>query len=149
MYSKCHRKCQLKSHPNSWFSAVYTVATAHRNHFFCLYQHINLTNLKNLIKASNCRERVLEAAKLAYAKKCLHMLSLPRNMALGSFGKLLMVFLTQVDTGKSAILSIIFHGPEVLSSASDKQTCLLKTFLKTLILMTQVSFYLLSLLELV
>ena len=33
----------------------------------------------------------------------------------------------------------------MLSSASDKETCILKTFLRTLILMTQVSFYLLFL----
>ena len=33
----------------------------------------------------------------------------------------------------------------MLSSASDKETCIQKTFLRTLILMTQVSFYLLFL----
>ena len=33
----------------------------------------------------------------------------------------------------------------MLSSASDKETCILKTFLRTLILMTQISFYLLFL----
>ena len=39
----------------------------------------------------------------------------------------------------------LFNSLEMLSSASDKETCILKTFLRTLILMTQVSFYLLFL----
>ena len=51
------------------------------------------------------------------------------------------------DKGKSALTSLI-NGPEVLSSAFDKEHCLLKTLLKTLILITQVSLYLLSLLQL-
>ena len=41
--------------------------------------------------------------------------SLARNLALGAFGKLLIVF----STGKSAI-TLLFNSPEVLSSASDK-----------------------------
>ena len=43
----------------------------------------------------------------------------------------------------------LFNGPEVLSSASDKEKLFAETFLETLILMTQVSLYLLSLLELI
>ena len=39
--------------------------------------------------------------------------------------------------------------PEVLSSASDNQNRLLKTFLRTIVFMTQVSLYLFSLLELI
>ena len=53
-----------------------------------------------------------------------------------------------LNKGKSAIPAL-FSGPEVLSSACDKQNCLLKTFLRTLFLMTQVSPYLFSLLELI
>ena len=52
-----------------------------------------------------------------------------------------------LSKGKSAILPL-FNGPEGLSSALDK-TKLLKTFLRTLILMTQISHYLFSLLELI
>ena len=48
--------------------------------------------------------------------------SLPRNLVLVTFGKLLIVF-SKKD--KSAI-SPLFNGPEVLSSASDK----LKLFAK-------------------
>ena len=53
-----------------------------------------------------------------------------------------------LNKGKSAILPL-FKGPEVLSSASDKAKCFAETFLRTLILMTQVSLYLFSLLELI
>ena len=52
-----------------------------------------------------------------------------------------------LNKGKSAIPPL-FNGLEVLSSASDKAK-LLKTLLRTLILMTLVSLYLFSLLELI
>ena len=66
--------------------------------------------------------------------------SLPRNLALGTFGKLLIVF--------SAKVNLLY----LLSSTARrccllhliKQNYLLKTFLRTLILMTQVSLYLFS-----
>ena len=57
---------------------------------------------------------------------------LPRNLALGTFGELLV--------GKSAV-SPLFKSPEVLSSASDKTRLFPKSFL---ILMTWVSVYLFS-----
>ena len=46
-----------------------------------------------------------------------------------------------LNKGKSAIPPL-FNGPEVLSSGSDKAKLFAKTFLRTLILMTQVSLYL-------
>ena len=52
-----------------------------------------------------------------------------------------------LNKAKSAIPPL-FNGLEVFSSASDKTSCLLKTFLGSLILMTQVSLYLFFLLEL-
>ena len=81
----------------------------------------------------------------------LHMLIkrkiplLPRNLALGTFGELLMVFPTKVNllylrystAQRCCLLHLV------------KQNCFLKTFLRTLILMTQVSLYLFSLLELI
>ena len=77
----------------------------------------------------------------------LHMLtkekgpSLLRNLALGSFGKLLIVlssaqYLIYSKTQRCCPLHVI------------KQNCLLKTFLRTLILMTQVSLHPFSLLRL-
>ena len=70
--------------------------------------------------------------------------SVPRNLALGTFGELLIVFSTKVNlpyllysmARRCCLLNLI------------RQNCLLKTFLITLILMTQVSPYLFSLLEL-
>ena len=67
--------------------------------------------------------------------------SFPRNLALGTFGELPIVFSTKVNllyllysmAGRCCLLHL------------KKQSYLLKTFLRTLILMTQVSFYLLSL----
>ena len=60
-------------------------------------------------------------------------LSLPRILALGTFGELLIVFSTNVD-----LLYLL-----LLSSASDKPNFVsLKTFLETLILMTQAFLYL-------
>ena len=52
-----------------------------------------------------------------------------------------------LSKGKSAMPSL-FNDLEVLSSASGKAK-LLKTFIRTLILMTEVSLYLFSLLELI
>ena len=81
----------------------------------------------------------------------LHMLIkqksrlLPRSLALVIFGELLIVFSTKVNlqyllystARRCCLLHLI------------KQNCLLKTFLRTLILMTQVSLYLFCLLELI
>ena len=54
-----------------------------------------------------------------------------------------------INKGKSPIRPL-FSNSEGLSSPSDKgQSCLLKSFLRTLTLMDQVSLYLLSLLELI
>ena len=41
-----HRKYQVKLHSSPWFSAPCTAAIVRRNHFFCLYQRINLLILK-------------------------------------------------------------------------------------------------------
>ena len=71
--------------------------------------------------------------------------SLPRNLAVRTFVELLNSVLNK---GKSA-MRLLFNGPEVLSFASDKAKLLAKTFLRALILMTQVSLYLPSLAELI
>ena len=70
--------------------------------------------------------------------------SLPRNVALGTFGELLTLFSTKLN-----LLFLLYSTDRrCFSSASDKAR-LLKTFLITLILLTLVSLYLLSLLELI
>ena len=117
-----HRKYQVKPHSSPLFSAACAAAIVHRNHFFCLYQKDKSSDSKvKFRQASNPCKRVLDFWQIA-------------NSVL--------------NKGKSAIPPL-FNGPEVLSSASIKQNCLLKTFLNTLILMIQISLYLLSLLELI
>ena len=135
-----HRKYQVKPHSSPWFSAACAAAIAHRNHFVRLYQKNKSAESKvKFRQASNYCKRVLKLSNL-------HMLlkqkspSLPRNLALGTFGKLLIVF--------SAKVNLLY----LLSSTARrccllhliKQNYLLKTFLRTLILMTQVSLYLFS-----
>ena len=53
-----------------------------------------------------------------------------------------------LNIGKSSIPPL-FNDPEVFSYASDKSKLIAKNFLRTLILMTQISFYLFSLPELI
>ena len=73
----------------------------------------------------------------------LHMLikhkstSLPRNLALETFGKLLIAFWTKV-----CLLHLLYQTTQQCCLLHlIKQNCFLKTFLRTLILMTQISFY--------
>ena len=82
-------------------------------------------------------KRVFEAAKLAYAAKTKESITYQK---LGShdFGEMPIVLSTKVNLLPA--IPPLLNGPEVLSSASDKAK-LLKTFLRTLILMTQVSLY--------
>ena len=63
-------KYQVKPHSSPWFSAACAAAIVHRTHFFQLHQREKSSdsNIK-LRQASNCYNRVLEAAKLAYANK--------------------------------------------------------------------------------
>ena len=140
-----HCKYQVKPHSPLWFSAACAAAIVHRNHFFCLYQQNKSSESKvKFSQASNPCKRLLEAAKLANATKTRQSIT---SQKLGScdFWRIANSVLKK---GKLAIPPV-FNGAEVLSSASGKQNCLLKTFLRTLILMTQVSLNLFSLLELI
>ena len=113
--------------------------------FFCLYQKDKSSDSKvKFRQASNCYKKVLEAAKLAYANKTKESIT-SQKLALITFGELLIVFSTKINllylyylTAQSCYLLHLI-----------KQNCFLKTFLRTLILMTQVSLYLFSLLELI
>ena len=140
-----HRKYQVKPHSSPWFSAACAAAIVHRNHFFRLYQQNKSSESKvKFRQASSHCKRVLEAAKLAYAIKQKSP-SLPRNLALGTFGKLLIVFLTKVN-----LLYLLYSTDwKFCLLHLIKQNYLLKTFPRTQILMTLVSLYLFSLLELI
>ena len=104
----------------------------------------------NLLSLKLSSGRLVIIAKEFLNLPNLHMqmkqrsLSLPTNLTLGTFGELPIVFSTKVNllyllysmSWRCCLLHLI------------KQHCLLKTFLRTLILMTQVSLNLVSLLEL-
>ena len=141
-----HHKYQAKPHSSPWFSAACAAAIAHRNPFFHLYQQNKPSQSKlKFRQASNHCKRVLEAAKLACANKTKEYIT---SEKLGSWD-FWQISNKVLSKGKSAMPSL-FNAPEVLSSTYlIKQNCLLKTFLRTPILMTQVSLYMFSLLELI
>ena len=140
-----HRKYQTRLHSSQWLSAACAAAIVHRNHFSCLYQKDKSSNSKVKFSHTNNRcESVLEVTKLAYANKTKASIT-SQKLALGTSGELKIVFSAKVNllyilyltTRRYCLLHLI------------KQNCLLKTFLRTLILMAQVSLYLFSLLELI
>ena len=107
-------KYQVKPHSSSWFSVACADGIVPRNHFFRLYQQSKSSKSKvNFRQASNCYKSVFETAKLAYASKQKSP-SLPRNLALRTFGELLIVFSTKVNqlyllysTAQSCFLHLI------------------------------------------
>ena len=135
-----HCKYQVKPHSSRWFSAVCAAAILRRNQFYCLYQQNKSSESKvKFRQAINRCKRVLEAAKLAYATKTKASIT---SQKLGS-QDFWQIANSVLNNRKSAIPPL-FNGPEVLSSVSDKAT-----FLRTLMLMTLVSLYPFSLLELI
>ena len=137
-----HRKYQVKPHSSPWFSAACAAAIVHRNHFFRLYQQN---------KSSESKDRLVIVAKGFLKLSNLHMLlkqkspSLPRNLALGTFGELLIVFSTKVN-----LLYLLYSTDRRCCLLHlIKQNYLLKTFPRTQILMTLASLYLFSLPELI
>ena len=143
-----HRKYQIKAHLSLWFSVAFAAAIVHRNHIFCFYQKDKSSVFKvKFGQAKNCCKRVLEATKLAYTNKARVLLPrlLPRNLSLVTFGKLLIVFSTKVN-----LLYLLYSTAQSCCPPHPiKQNYLLKTFLRTLILMIKVSLYLFSSLKLV
>ena len=117
----------------------------HRNHFFGLYQQIKLSESKvKFRQASNCSKRVLKIAKLACANKAKESIT-SKKLGSWNFWQIANIVLNK---GKSAI-PLLFNGLEVLSSASNKAKLFAQTLLRTLILMTDVSLYLFSLVEVI
>ena len=134
-----HRKYQAKPHSSSWFSAASAAAIVYRNHFFRLYQH-NLLNLKY------SSDKLVIAAKGFLKLPNLHMLIKQESITSQKLGSrdFWQIANSVLIRGKSSI-------PPLFNSSFlhlTKQKCLLKTFLRTLILSTQVSL-LLSPLELI
>ena len=131
-----HRKYQVKPHSSPWFSAACAAAIVHRNHFFHLYQQNKSSESKVTFRqASNCCERVLETAKLAYATKTKESIT---SQKLGS-RDFWQIANSVLNKGKS-VKPPVFNGPEVLSSASDKAKLFAKNFSKNSNLFTCFAF---------
>ena len=86
-----HRKYQVKPHSSPWFSAACAAAIVHRNHFFHLHQQNKSSESK-----VKFRQGFLKLPNLYMLLKQKSP-SLPRNLALGTFGELLIVFSTKVN----------------------------------------------------
>ena len=133
----------VEPHSSSSLSAACVAAIFHRNHFR-FYQKDKSSESK--VKSG----RLLIVAKWLLKLPNLHMLirqkspSLPRNLALGTFGELPIVFSTKVN-----LLYLLYSIAWRCFLHLIKQNCLLKTFLRTQILMTQVYLYLFFLLDLI
>ena len=127
------------------FQLLGLAAIVHRNRFFHLYQQNESSESK--VK-SNSRvffeKEFLKLSIFAYPNKQKSPSS-PRNLALRTLGKLLIVFLTKVNL--LYLFYLVIQRCYLLHQI--KQNCLLKTFIRTFILMAQLSLYLLSLLELI
>ena len=99
-----HRKYQVKPHSSPWFSAACPAAIVIEI-IFCLYQKDKSSASKvKFRQPSNHCKRVPEAAKLAYANKTKE--SILRNLALMTFGELLILFLTKVN-----LLYLLYSTP--------------------------------------
>ena len=130
-------------------SIIFTTGCPHYLWLFsCWLGRSSWTAPKSKVKfrqASNrCKKRFLKMPNL-------HMLikqnrpSLRGNLALGTFGEFPIAFSTKV-----ILLYLLYSTAQWCCLLHQiKQNCLLKSFLRTLILMTQVSLHLFSLLELI
>ena len=142
-----HHKYQVKPHSSPWFSAACAAVKVNRNPFFRLYQQNKSSESKvKFRQASNRCKRVLEAAKLAYATKTKESIT---SQKLGS-RDFWQIANSVLNKGKSAI-SPLLNGPDRRCCLLHliKQNYFLKNFPRTQILMTLVSLYLFSLLELI
>ena len=95
-------------------------------------------------QASNHCKKVFEAAKFTYAHKTKEFIT-SQKLGPQDFWP---IGNSVLNKGKSAVLLYLIARRCCLLQLI-KQNCLLKTFLKTLILMTQVFLYLFSLLEVI
>ena len=143
VYNITYGNYQVMSHSSPWFAASCAATIVHTYNFFHLYQRNKSESEVKFRQASNHHKRVLETAKLAHAPKTKDFIT-SQNLVFRDF---LGIANTVLNKGKSAI-PLVFSGPEVLSSPSDKAK-LVKPFLRTLIFMIQVSFCLFFVLELI
>ena len=137
-------KYQVKSHSSPWFSAACAAGVGGRNHFFWLHQQNKCSESKvKFRQANNPCKRVLEAAKPGYVHKTERSITF-QKLRSRNFWRIA----NSVPNKCKSVTPHLFNGPKVLSSASDKVKLFVKTFLRTLILMTRISLYPFSVLQL-
>ena len=119
-----HRKFQLKPHSSPWFTPSCAAAIAHRNHYFHRY-HRDVTpdNKKLFYDARNHCKRVITEAKSSYAEATRHSIASQR---IGSrdFWR---ICNSVLNRGKSTI-PLLFNGPEVLTTSTDKANLFARNF---------------------
>ena len=107
-----YHKYQVRPHASPWFSADCAVAIDHRNHFFRLYQqNKSLESKAKLRRLVIVVKEFLKHPNLHVLRK-QKSLSLPRKLALGTFGVLLTVFSSKVN-----LLYLLY--------STDQRCCLL------------------------
>ena len=117
-----HSKCQVKPHSSSWISAVYAAAIVIEINILFVPKDKSSESKLKFRQVSNCCSRVLGAAKLAYDNKTKESIT-SQKLGCRDFWQ---IADSVLNKGKSAIPPL-FKSPEVLSSASDKRNCWLKT----------------------
>ena len=128
-------KYQLMPLTSSWFLAASAAAIVHRNHFFHLYLQNKSSESKGKFRQAILivAKGFLNLLKVLIKQNCL---SLPWNVALGTFGKVLIVFSTKVK-----LLYLLYSTAQrCFFLLLIKPNCLVKVFLRTLILINQVLF---------
>ena len=106
--------------------AACVAAIVHENHFFCFYQQNKGSESKvKFRQASNCFQRVLEAAPIAYATKTKESIT-PQKLGSQNFWRIVKSVLNK---DKSAIPPP-FNDHELLSSALHKEKLFTKNFSK-------------------
>ena len=111
------KKFQQRPNSQPWFTPECAAAIAHRNHFFHVYQqnrdddnaHAEFNAARNY-----CR-RILRNSKCSYAQTIRTEISNERPGTCG-FWKISRKVL---NSGKASVPTLI-HGPEVISSSSEK-----------------------------
>ena len=138
-----HRKYQFKPYSSPCFSAACAAAIDHKSHFFRFYQ-------QNKFLASKMKFRLVIVAKGFLKLPSLLMLIKQVSINSQKLGSLDFWQLANsvLNKGKAAI-PLQSMDLRCCLLLLIKQNCLQKIFLRALILMTQISFYLLFFLELI
>ena len=138
-----HCKYQVKPHSSPWFSAACAAAIVNWNYFFFQQRKSSKSKVKFWQASSHCK-RILETAKLAYGNRTKESIT-SQNLGSRDFWQ---IANSVLNKGRTTIPPL-FNSLQVLYSASDKAKFFPENFLRTLILMIQVSLYLFSLLGLI